>query len=117
MTVEVASTKLFIKDPRECTCVSFVSQKRGLEPSQGLVLGLRQPPGVEIGGGQGRNCETLTPMPQHVRHKRLTVGVVPGDELEGLVEQQDGQRELQHHHPLIEGEGGDVEHNLSQEQL
>ena len=53
-------------------------------------------------------------MPQHVRHKGLTVGVVPGDELEGLVEQQDGQRELQHHHPLIEGEGGDVEDNLGE---
>ena len=52
-------------------------------------------------------------MSQHVRHKRLTVGVVPGDELEGLVEQQDGHGELQHHHPLIEGEGGDVEHNLN----
>lgn len=40
------------------------------------------------------------------------VQVVPGDELEQLVQQDNGQRHLQHHHPLGEVQRGDLEDDL-----
>ena len=42
----------------------------------------------------------------------LTISVVPGNELEGLVAEKDGDGELQDHHPLFEGESRNVEDNL-----
>ena len=38
--------------------------------------------------------------------------VVPGRELEQLVQQDDGQGDLQHHQPLGQVEGGDLEDHL-----
>lgn len=42
----------------------------------------------------------------------LTVYVVPGQVLEGLIEQDDRQRYLEHHHPLVPAQGGDLENEL-----
>lgn len=43
----------------------------------------------------------------------LTISVVPGNKLEGLVHEQHGQGELEHNDPLVKRQGGDVEDNLS----
>lgn len=40
------------------------------------------------------------------------VQVVPGKKLEQLVQQDDGQRDLQHHHPLGRIQRGDLEDDL-----
>lgn len=40
------------------------------------------------------------------------VSVVPGDELEGLINQEHGEGELEDNHPLIEGQSRDVKNNI-----
>ena len=42
----------------------------------------------------------------------LTISVVPGNELEGLVHKQHGQGELEDNDPLVKRQRGDVEDNL-----
>lgn len=42
----------------------------------------------------------------------LTIHVIPGQILEGLVEQDDGQRHLEHHPPLLTTQWGHLENEL-----
>ena len=105
----------------------YNSNKLGLSVENFLAAGLvvkivqngffRQVPAVSIANYGNYQCETLAPVGEKVlnRFAFLTIGVVSGHELEGLVHQQHGQRELQHHDPLVQGQCGDVEHNLTQE--
>lgn len=43
---------------------------------------------------------------------RLTIHVVPGQVLEGLIKQDDRQRYLEHHYPLAPTQGGHLENKL-----
>ena len=52
-------------------------------------------------------------MKESVRLAFLTISVVPGNKLEGLVHEQHGQGELEHNDPLVKRQGGDVEDNLN----
>lgn len=42
----------------------------------------------------------------------LTVNVVTGDELQHLINQDDGEGELQHHEPLVYAQVGQLEDHL-----
>lgn len=42
----------------------------------------------------------------------LTLNVVAGNKLQHLINADDGQRELQDHHPLLEGQMGQLEDHL-----
>lgn len=42
----------------------------------------------------------------------LTIHVLPGQVLEGLIEQDDRQRYLEHHHPLVPTQWGHLEDEL-----
>lgn len=42
----------------------------------------------------------------------LTVQVVPGQVLEGLIKQNDRQRNLEHHHPLVATQRGHLKNEL-----
>ena len=74
-------------------------------------LDLRDPdfvkvPRVAVSDDDGQDGDQLAPL------EILTIGVVPRDELEQLVEEDDWQRELHHGHPLLERQRGDLEHVL-----
>ncbi len=47
----------------------------------------------------------------------LTVGEVPGDELEELVQEDDGQRELEHGDPLVDRQRSHLEHSLEKREI
>ena len=64
-------------------------------------------PSVEISGYSGHDGKEFTPAT-----RILTVGVVPGHELEQLVQENDGQREFHHRDPLCESQRSDLEHSL-----
>ena len=70
-------------------------------------------PAVKVGHEGHENGQELGP----TEVLFLTVGVVPGHELEELVEQDDGEAELQDCEPLGEGEVGDLEHVLEGEKM
>ena len=92
----------------------YNSNKLGLSVENFLAAGLvvkivqngffRQVPAVSIANYGNYQCETLAPVGEKVlnRFSFLTIGVVSGHELEGLVAEKDGEGELQDHHPLIE---------------
>ena len=65
-------------------------------------------PGEKVGYEGDHNGAKFVPAEGNV----LTVGVVAGHELEGLVQQDDGQRELHDGHPLSHGQRRDLEHGL-----
>lgn len=44
--------------------------------------------------------------------RSLTIDVVPGQVLEGLIKQDDRQRNLEHHHPLAPTQWGHLENEL-----
>ena len=63
----------------------------------------RQVPAVAVANDGDYQCKTLTPVGEKALGTSfLTISVVPGNELEGLVTEKDGEGELQDHHPLIE---------------
>ena len=103
---------------KNCRVVVFVvSMLRSLclvfLGSVSLVLGdgrdpqLVEVPSVDVSHNDGQNGQELTPL-----EILLTIRVVPGNELEELVEYDDGQRELHDSHPLLEREGSDLENVL-----
>ena len=63
----------------------------------------RQVPAVAVANDGDYQCKPLTPVGEKALGTSfLTISVVPGHELEGLVTEKDGKGELQDHHPLIE---------------
>merc|ERR1719273_823685 len=64
--------------------------------------------------GCGSTIYLFTYAPSVVGMWVHNVGVVPGDELERLVEEQDRQGELEDRHPLGHGQRGDVEHHVQE---
>lgn len=73
---------------------------------------LGEVPRVEIGDRAHNDGKALPPVAQHVADEGLTVRVVTGNELEGLVQEKDGQGEFEHNQPLVDGQGGDVENDI-----
>lgn len=76
----------------------------------------RQVPAVGVANDGHYQCKTLTPVGQEGLDwfSFLTISVVPGNELEGLVAEKDREGELQDNHPLIEWESRNVEDNLKE---
>ena len=72
-----------------------------------------QVPEVSVGNCDHQNGKTLSPVfEKSVSLAFLTISVVPGNELEGLVHKQHGQGELEDNDPLVKRQSGDVEDNL-----
>ena len=64
----------------------------------------RQVPEVSVANDGHYQCKQFTPVCQKALDgfSFLTISVVPGNELEGLVAKEDRHGELQDNHPLIE---------------
>ena len=85
------------------TLFSVISVKDGL---------LWQIPTVAVTQGGYNKSKTLSPVSEEAVGTFLTIGVVSGHKLEGLINKQNWQREFQHNHPLVKRQGGNVEDNL-----